>query len=154
MPITLRLPFSWTSTRFSRYCKVLALELSAWSQQTHLLQLGLCLRHDDGCVLCDGTVGIGKREKVGVELVSKLEMTAVPSRAGVFEILGVESTLELVKTEASNLNFTSLAVLNPHETTTHDEAGRLRTRCAQDWRLRRRLRRQRKQLAERSTEAW
>jgi hypothetical protein len=40
----------------------------------------------------------------------------MPSRAGVFEILGVESTLvELVKTAASNLNFTSLAFPNEHE---------------------------------------
>lgn len=56
---------------------------------------------------------VEKRAKVGVELVWKLEMTAMSSRAGVFEILGVESTLaELVKTEASNPNFTSLACLD------------------------------------------
>lgn len=59
-------------------------------------------------------VKVEKCADVDVELVWKLEMTAVPSRAGVFEILGVESTLaELVKTEGSTLNFTSLAFSEP-----------------------------------------
>ena len=50
LPITLRLLFSCTRTRFSRYYIMSALEQSPWLWQTYLLEFGLCLRHGDGCV--------------------------------------------------------------------------------------------------------
>jgi len=51
VPMTLREPLSWTSTRLSRYCEArvaLAVGFRKWTfGETYLFELGLCLRHRD-----------------------------------------------------------------------------------------------------------
>lgn len=79
--MTLRLPLSWTRTRFSRYCAVLGLGRLG-GRSTHLLELGLCLRHRCGGICASVRWSLGC-EKVVVELVRELQVSnsAPPERA-------------------------------------------------------------------------
>lgn len=87
---------------------MLALGQSSRPQQTYLLQLGLGLRHIDGCVLCDRPVEIERLAKVGVELEWKLEMSALHLASGRFrDPWRGKHASEPVSTGALNLAFTS-----------------------------------------------